>query len=47
MLQLISGYIIGESVHTTLYDDLDNVEDILNTAILSTNVSTPTLSGIA
>jgi hypothetical protein len=41
MLKLISGSMIGESVYTKLYDDLDKVEDTSN------KFSTPTLSGIS
>ena len=47
MLKLISGSMIGESFYTTIRDDLSKVEDIPDTAILSENYSTPTLSGIA
>ena len=41
MLRLISGSMIGESVYTKLYDDLDKVDNTTN------KFSTPTLSGIA
>ena len=41
MLKLIFGYMIGESVYTKVYDNLDKVDDTTN------KISTPTLSGIA
>ena len=41
MLKLVSGSMIGESVYTKVYEDLDKVDDTTN------KFSTLTLSGIA
>ena len=47
MLQLIAGSIIGESVYTQIYDDLDNNQDSADTSPSSNKLVTPTLSGFA
>ena len=47
MLQLIAGSMIGESVYTQVYDDLDKEEDNSDTASSSNKFVTPTLSGIS
>ena len=47
MLQLIAGSIIGESVYTQIYDDLDNNQDSEDTCPSSNKFVPPTLSGIA
>ena len=38
---------IRKSVYTKLYDDLDKMEDIPDTAVSSNKLLRPTLSGIA
>ena len=47
MLQLIAGSIIGESVYTQIYDDLDINQDSEDTCPSSNKFVPPTLSGIA
>jgi hypothetical protein len=44
MMQLIAGSIIGESVYTQIYDDLDNDQDSVDTSPSSNKFVTPTLS---